>query len=145
MTEPNSLVRDLVAVTEKLNALMTRENEILAGLRPQDIKTLQAEKIELSRGYEHFMQILRKEPGLLGGVAADLRAALRDATLRFEKVMTDNERALRAARTVSERLMKAIVSAVSEKQVSAAAYSSAGVLNGAGPRRAVAMTLNKQL
>jgi len=73
------------------------------------------------------------------------RDALREATVRFQKVMTDNERALRAARSVSERLLKAIVAAVSEKQVSAAAYSSAGVLNNAGPRRAVAMTLNKQL
>lgn len=145
MTAPNALVGDLVAVTEKLSALMTRENEILRGLRPQDIKDLQAEKADLARGYDHFMQALRKEPGLLAGASAEARDALRDATVRFQKVMTDNERALRAARNVSERLLKAIVTAVSEKQTSAAAYSSAGVLNGYGPRRAVAMTLNKQL
>jgi hypothetical protein len=145
MTTPNSLVADLLDVTIRLSDLMTRENEILRSQRPQDIKALQAEKTELANGYDHFMQELRKHPGLLGSAPAATRDALREATVRFQKVMTDNERALRAARSVSERLLKAIVAAVSEKQVSAAAYSSAGVLNNAGPRRAVAMTLNKQL
>lgn len=146
MTAPAvALIDDLVAVTQRLTDLMTRENEILRSQRPQDIKTLQQEKVELARGYDHFMQALRKEPGLLAGAPRQSRDALRDATIRFQKTMTDNERALRAARNVSERLMKAIVSAVSDKQVSAAAYSSAGVLTGYGPRRAVAMTLNKQL
>jgi hypothetical protein len=130
MTTPNSLVADLLDVTTRLSDLMTRENEILRSQRPQDIKALQAEKTELANGYDHFMQELRKHPGLLGSAPATTRDALREATVRFQKVMTDNERAL---------------AAVSEKQVSAAAYSSAGVLNNAGPRRAVAMTLNKQL
>lgn len=145
MTGPQTLVTDLLDVTLRLSDLMTRENEVLRSQRPQDIKALQTEKTELASGYEHFMQELRKHPGLLGSAPAAAHDALRDATVRFQKVMTDNERALRAARSVSERLMKAIVAAVSEKQMSAAAYSSAGVLNSAGPRRAVAMTLNKQL
>jgi hypothetical protein len=145
MTGPQTLVSDLLDVTTRLSDLMMRENEILRSLRPQDIKGLQAEKTELASGYEHFMQELRNHPGLLGSAPTATRDALRDATVHFQKVMTDNERALRAARSVSERLMKAIVAAVSEKQISAAAYSSAGVLNSAGPRRAVAMTLNKQL
>jgi len=146
MTAPApALIDDLVAVTLRLTDLMARETEILRSQRPQDIKTLQKEKADLARGYDHFMQALRKEPSLLGGAPLKTRDALRDATIRFQKTMTDNERALRAARNVSERLMKAIVSAVAEKQVSAAAYSSAGVLTGYGPRRTVAMTLNKQL
>ncbi|HEY4135706.1 MAG TPA: hypothetical protein VGO34_10880 [Alphaproteobacteria bacterium] len=140
-----TLVGDLVTVTLKLTDLLTRENEILRSMRPQDIKGLQPEKTELARGYEHFMQELRNTPSLLAEGPQEQRDELREATMRFQKVMTDNERALRAARSVSERLMKAIVAAISEKQVSAAAYSSAGVLNSAGPRRAVAMTLNKQL
>lgn len=141
---PN-LVSDLMTITQRLSDLMTRETEILRSQRPQDIKNLQQEKNDLARGYDHFMQELRKQPDMLAGAPRETRDKLREVTIRFQKVMTDNERALRAARNVSERLMKAIVSAVSEKQVSGAAYSSAGVLNGAGPRRAVAMTLNKQL
>ena len=147
MAKTSSLLGDLVVITGRLADLLTRENELLKSMRPQDIHGLQKDKTELARSYEYYMQELRKHPEHIASAPDEVRGELREVTSRFQKVVSENERALRAVRTVSERLMKAIVAAVSEKQTGAPAYSSAGVLSAAaaGGRRAVSVTLNKQL
>lgn len=141
----SSLLGDLVVITKRLTDVLARENELLKSMRPQDIQALQKDKTQLARSYEYYLQELRNDPRQLAAAPAELRAELREATVRFQRVVSENERALRAVRTVSERLMKAIVAAVGETRTGAPAYSSAGVLGGLGGRRAVSVTLNKQL
>jgi hypothetical protein len=115
-------------------------------MRPGDIRDLQTDKAELAQTYERMMLAVQKDPAILATAAPSIREALRSATARFNAVLSDNERTLRAVKSVSERLMKTIVAAATEQQA-APAYSSAGLMNGgsAPGRRTVAVTFNKQL
>ena len=138
---------ELVIVTTRLADLMARENEILRSMRPSDIHDLQKDKAELSQSYERMMLAVQKDPSVLSTATPSLREALRSVTARFTQVLHENERTLRAVRSVSERLMKTIVAAATEQR-DGAAYSSAGLMNNgsqASGRRSVPVTLNKQL
>lgn len=146
MDNNQTLLDDLSAITSSLADLMSRENEILRGMNPDDIKGLQQDKAELARGYEERMRAVQKDPAILAAATPTQRATLRELSARFDAALAENERRLRALRFTSERLMKVIVSAATE-QHNGAAYSSAGTMNepGGPSRRTVAVTLNKQL
>lgn len=147
MPSNHTLLLDLIVITERLTDLMGRENEILRSMRPRDICELQKDKADLAQSYERRMRLVREDPTIVAEASHALREKLLDATTRFEVVLAENERTLRAVKSVSERVMKIIVSTATE-QCSAPAYSSAGLMN-VGPtaagRRSVAVTLNKQL
>ena len=138
---------ELIIVANRLADLMARENEILRSMRPGDIRDLQKDKAELAQSYERMMLAVQKDPSVLTTATPSLREALRTVTIRFTKVLGENERTLRAVRSVSERLMKTIVVAATEQR-EGAAYSRAGLMSG-GPsapgRRSIPVTLNKQL
>lgn len=139
---------ELLTVTTRLTDLMARENEILRSMKPSDIRDLQQDKAELTQSYERMMLAVQKDPSVLNKATPSLREALRSVTSRFSDVLSENERTLRAVRSVSERLMKTIVAAATEQR-DAAAYSKAGVMNGGasttGRRASLPITLNKQL
>jgi hypothetical protein len=83
---------------------------------------------------------------VLTSVDAKLKERLRQATLKFQTVLAENERAIRAVKTVSERLMRAVVAAVADRKSSAPAYTRAGlVTGGAAAAKAVSLAVNRQL
>jgi hypothetical protein len=148
MATHSSVLDDLITITGRLADLMARENEILHSMRPSDIRELQKDKADLAQSYERRMRLVREDPTILAGAPSALRETLLAMTTRFEEVLTENERSLRAVRTVSERVMKVIVDAANDQHYGAPAYSSAGVMTGASAasgRRTVAVTFNKQL
>lgn len=146
MPSNHTLLMDLIVITERLADLMVRENEILRSMRPSGICDLQKDKADLAQSYERRMRLVREDPSILAEASLALRQKLLDTTTRFEAALGENERTLRAVKSVSERLMKIIVTTATEQRA-APAYSSAGLMN-AGPtaagRRSVAVTLNKQ-
>lgn len=147
MPSNHTLLLDLIVITERLADLMTRENEILRSMHPSDICGLQKDKAELAQSYERRMRLVREDPTIVSEASAAVREKLMAATTRFEDVLSENETMLRAVKSVSERVMKIIVSTATEQR-SAPAYSSAGVMNNgptAAGRRNIAVTLNKQL
>lgn len=146
MAASQTLLDDLMVISSRLTDLMSRENEILRSMRPGDIKDLQQDKADLAQRYEQHMLAVQTDPAILASASPAMRAKLREHSARFDAVLVENERRLRSLRSISERLMKTIVDAVTEQQ-RAPAYSSAGVMNErSGPgRRTVAVTLNKQL
>ena len=146
MPSNHTLLLDLIVITERLTDLMVRENEILRGMRPSDICELQKDKAVLAQSYERRMRLVREDPTILSEASLAVREKLIETGARFETVLNENEQTLRAVKSVSERVMKIIVSTANEQRA-APAYSSAGLMN-AGPtssgRRSVAVTLNKQ-
>jgi hypothetical protein len=119
----SSTVENLLFVTDRLIDLMTKEVEFLKNMQPEDIRELQEDKNDLARAYERYMEEIKAAPEILSQVDDSLKAKLRSATDRFNVAITENERSLRAVKSVSERLLNVIVNAVAEKQ-SGAAYSS---------------------
>jgi hypothetical protein len=121
-------VAELLAITSHLISCMEREVELLRAMRPQDVKTLQADKIALADTYRAFAMAL-KDPGEdLGAVNQTLREELTEATERFEAAVHDNLRALRAMRDVNERVMRAIVGALEDKRAAVTGYDARGSL-----------------
>lgn len=140
------LIEDTLDVTHRLTALLEREVELLKNLKPQDIRALQHEKSELASTYERLIRALRDKASLLADADAKLKERLRAATQRFQMALADNERSIRAVKTVTERLMRAVVAAVAERKSCTPAYSRAGLAaGGAATAKSVSLTLDRHL
>ena len=120
-------LRDLVAVIGRLIAVMDQETALLRAMRSDQIGTLQPEKTRLAGLYVGMVKDIRKHPELLAAVDKAVRGELTEAMTRFEQTAADNERAINAARTANERVLKAIVAAVNSKR-SVGTYGNTGAL-----------------
>lgn len=146
MSAITALIEDTVDVTQRLTALLEREVELLKNLKPQDIRALQHDKSELAATYERLIRDLREKSALLADADPKLKDRLRQATQRFQMALAENERSIRAVKSVSERLMRAVVAAVAERKSSTPAYSRAGLASGgAATAKAVSLAVNRQL
>ena len=92
--------------------------------------------------------LFRSDPSMLAAAKPGLKAELKRITGRFQEVLNENESAIKAVKSVSEKLLTAIANAVTEQRGNAAAYSKEGAIGGnAGVPGAtpVPLTLNEQL
>ncbi len=119
-------VRDLLATTARLIACMDQEIKLLRAMRPQDIKLLQLDKMALADAYEAHFMALRESKDVDDNVTDALIAELTEATERFQSILAENARALRAVREVNDRVLKAIVEAVERTRVQPAGYTRGG-------------------
>ncbi len=142
----NAAIEKLISVTASLIDIMNRELEFLKNMQPQEIRELQAEKEELARAYERSIFEIKANPELLIQCDAPLKSRLEKVTATFNATLTENERSLRAVKSVSERLLNVIVNAVAEKQAGAA-YSSSGMIgSGAmGPNQPLPFAVDQSL
>jgi hypothetical protein len=145
-TTPNTPVDTLIFLTASLIDIMSREIDLLKNMQPQEIRELQGEKADLARAYETCMNRIKSDPSILASAPKQLKQQLKELTARFQMVLVENERALRAVKSVSERLLTVIVNAVAEKQ-NGAAYSATGAMGAAAlaGNRPLAMSLNERL
>lgn len=140
------VLEEVLDVTQRLTVLLEREVELLKSLKPQEIRDLQKPKTEMSATYERLIRKLRENASLVAKADPKLKERLRQATLRFQIALTDNERSIRAVKTVSERLMRAVVAAVAERKSGTPAYSRAGLAAGSGATaKSVSFAVNRQL
>lgn len=141
-----SPIETLIFLTSSLIEIMLREIELLKNMQPQEIRELQQEKSDLARAYEACMNRIKAEPQLLTSADKALKRRLKELTARFQSVLADNERALSAVKSVSERLLTVIVNAVAEKH-NGAAYSATGALGAAAMagNRALSLSVNERL
>ncbi len=142
----NAAIEKLISVTARLIDVMNRELEFLKKMQPQEIRELQADKEDLARAYELSILEIKANPELLNQCGAPLKSRLEEVTGTFNATLTENERSLRAVKSVSERLLNVIVNAVAEKQ-SGAAYSSSGMIgSGAmGPNQSLPFAVDQSL
>ena len=146
-TAGKSLIENLIFVTARLIDVMTREIEFLKNMQPREIRDLQQDKADLARAYEGCMARLKAQPQLLADADKTLKRQLKELTQKFQSVLVENERALRAVKSVSERILNVIINAVAEKQ-GGAAYSSTGALGAtalANSGRGVSLSVNERL
>ncbi len=143
----NDHLGDMIAITERLSNIMSKEIELLRSMRPQDIGELQETKADLAMSYETYLRELREDPSILGAAAPERKEELKIATSRFRSVLDENERALRSVKTVSENLLNTIVAAVAEQKAHSSAYSNTGSLGGGNSNAGdtVSFSVNKQL
>lgn len=119
-------VSDLLAVTSRLISCMEQEVALLRSMRPSDIASLQADKTRLADAYEAHIAALREGTGDDGPLSPELIQELTRVTERLQAAIAENVRALRAAREVNDKVLKAIVAAVEQDRSMPAAYGPSG-------------------
>jgi len=134
-------VDELIALTERLTAVVAEQAKCFENRRPQDAAAYVEEVGRLANLYRHESARMRANPGLVNGLAAAQRTRLVRATEAFDAVLARQNRAVAAAKTVTEGLVRAIAEEVAAQRHQGATYGSTGAT---GPGAATAITLNKR-
>jgi hypothetical protein len=139
--DPAQRVEQLIVLTERLTAYLTAELKAFEARRPQDAAANSAETARLANLYRHESMRIRADPGLIAGAPLARRQKLVQATKTFDAVLQRHGRALAAAKTVTEGLVKAIAEEVASHRRRMVAYGPKAVQ---GRGDASAITLNRR-
>ena len=131
-------VRQLIDLTERLSARLSAETRAFEARRPQDAALTLVETQDLANAYRRESAQVKADPGALAPAPVAARKALIEATKAFEAILSTHARAVYAARTVSEGLVRTIAAEVADQRGSPSAYGATGRAN-AGDGRAVAL------
>ena len=130
-------VRQLTDLTHRLTARLNEESKAFEARRPQDAAASMAATQELANAYRRESAQLKADPASVAAAPAGDRILLIQATEAFEAVLSRHARAVEAARTISEGLVKTIAAEVADQRGSPSAYGASGRAT-AGDGRAVA-------
>ncbi|NBB15007.1 flagellar basal body protein [Caulobacter sp. SLTY] len=133
-------VDQLIILTERLTNLIADQASAFERRRPQEAAGQLEETSRLANLYRHESARVRSQPALIEGATLERRVALMRATEAFDAVLARQGRALEAARTVTEGLVKAIAEEVVSQRSSGTGYGP-GATAVAGDARSV--TLNR--
>ncbi|SMF67869.1 Flagellar biosynthesis/type III secretory pathway chaperone [Tistlia consotensis] len=148
MTSDSAQVADLLKITSRLIEVLEREIVMLRAMKPSEMQSLQHDKIVLAAAYESAIKALESDPAAASAITPAVRAELRDVTERFHRVLAANERALRATKEATNRLLKHIVAEVEKQQRGPGTYGPDSAVRAAAvptQRRAVSVTLDQRL
>ena len=133
-------VGQLIILTERLTGLIADQALAFEQRRPQAAAAQLEETSRLANLYRHESARVRSQPGLIAGAPLEQRVALMRATEAFDAVLARQGRALEAAKTVTEGLVKAIADEVVAQRSAGPGYGPGATAVGADAR---AITLNK--
>lgn len=130
-------IRQLIDLTRRLTERLTEEARAFEARRPQDAMETLAETQDLANAYRRESAQLKANPASVAAAPAADRQALIGATQAFEEILSRHARAVEAARTISEGLVRTIAAEVAGLRGNPSAYGASGRANG-GDTRAVA-------
>jgi hypothetical protein len=114
-------VQQLLALTERLTGLLGQDLADMEARQPQSLA--RAEELgRLANMYRHESARVRRDPQLIAGAPAPLRAELRRATEAFETMLARHSRAIGAAKQLTEGLVRAIAEELAAGQAGPSAY-----------------------
>ena len=134
-------VDQLILLTECLTELVALEAQAFEARRPQDAAVHVEETAKLANLYRHESARVRANPGLVASASLNQRTRLIRATEAFDSVLARQGRALEAAKTVTEGLVRAIAEEVANQRQKGQSYGADATASTAG---ATAITLNKR-
>ncbi len=141
-TDAEDRVEQLTILTERLTELIAQQAQAFEQRRPRDAATLLEETSRLANLYRHESGRVRADVSLVDSAPAPARARLVRATEAFDAVLARQGRAVAAAQTVTEGLVKCIAEEVARQRSQATVYGAGGLQSGGAP--ATAITLNKR-
>jgi len=140
--DPQDRVEQLILLTERLTELIAEQALAFEERRPQDAAAKVEETSRLANLYRHESTRVRAQPELVSAAPLALRTRLVRATEAFDAVLARQGRAIDAARTVTEGLVKAIADEVANQRSKGVSYGASGRASGSGT--ATAITLNRR-
>jgi hypothetical protein len=135
-------VDQLTALTERLTALISAECRAFEARKPHDAAATLDETSRLANLYRHESTRVRGNLALVQAAPLENRLRLMRATEAFESVLARHGRALEAARTVTEGIVRAVAEEVASHKATGAGYGPSAAK--ATATAAKAMTLNKR-
>ena len=138
---PSDRVDQLILLTERLTELVALEAHAFESRRPQDAAVHVEETSKLANLYRHESARVRANPDLVATTDIKQRTRLIRATEAFDAVLARQGRALEAAKTVTEGLVRAIAEEVASSRQKGASYDADGM---SGRAAATAITLNQR-
>jgi flagellar biosynthesis/type III secretory pathway chaperone len=146
MTNPAARLNELVVVLERLQTVMSQETELLRRVKVTESAPFAQEKQRLAEVYSQLHQQMVEDPTPLSILNESQRQGLREILARFKKTTEENERAVKACKTVSERVIQTVIDAVKQKRVEHASYGSNGVIGtGWKEQKAVSLAYDKHV
>lgn len=130
MTESSDLLASLVALTERLTAMITRENTLLRRREPRQLSNFHDEKTRLTDLYTREMAVLRRNDGVLKGARPKDVATLKKVTASFRKALADHNTMVGALKSVTEGMIQAIADEVTKRNNPVQGYGTDAILKG---------------
>ena len=112
----------LITLTERLTALILQQVQAFEARRPHEAALNADETGRLANLYRHESLRLRAQPELLSDAPFEMRERLIAATKAFDAVLARHGRAVEAAKTITEGLVRAIAEEVSRQRGAVAGY-----------------------
>lgn len=135
-------VEQLIVLTDRLTGLVAEQAKAFEAHRPQDAAAYIEETGRLANLYRHESARVRANPGLVSAAPRAQRTRLIRATEAFDAVLARQERAVGAAKTVTEGLVRTIAEEVARQRQKGVSYGANGTQT---PNTAsIAITLNKR-
>lgn len=128
----------MIALTERLTAAIADDAKAFEARKPQEVAARMAQTSALANQYRHDSARLRAAPDIMAAAPMEMRLRLVRATEAFDSVLARHGRALEAAKTVTEGLVRAIAEEVATQRSPSTGY---GPSARAGD--ATAITLNQ--
>lgn len=120
--DANDYAAQLLILTQRLTERLTRETEALEAHRPLDIRESVEDTRGLSALYRQESARLKADPSRLQSLNAAQKESLRKATEAFVIISERHARAVEAAKTVSEGLLKAVADSLNETRKPSLTY-----------------------
>jgi hypothetical protein len=134
----------MIILVERLTDLVAQQCRAFEQHRPTDAAALMEETSRLANAYRHECTRIRAEPALLLAASAELRQRLARAAEAFDAVLHRHGRAVEAARTVTEGLVRAIAEEVASQREQLAGYGPTARPPASSATAATAITLNRR-
>ena len=102
-------INGLIKITKRLSQLLRKETEMLKFFRrPSEISFLQEEKSQLSTAYQNELTSISASGSVFQKQAPKEMDLLRSVIKIFKQTLDEHNRALFAAKTVTERMIRAV-------------------------------------
>lgn len=141
MTTP-ARAEDLIAITDRLAALLEHDAMALRGKRPADLATNENERVALTLSYTKAMAEFRDKLAI-AALPLPLQKRLKQATERLHKALGEQARLLARFRHVTEGLVKAIAETVAARNTTGVYGKVGQLVKPPASPRAAALTLNQ--
>jgi hypothetical protein len=134
-------VDQLIALTERLTGLVSEQAKCFEAHRPQDAAVHVEEVSRLANLYRHESARVRANRDLVAAAPPAQRTRLVRATEAFDAVLARQNRAVAAAKFVTEGLVRAIAEEVAAQRQQGSTYGADATATASA---ATAITLNKR-
>ncbi len=145
MSHSDDRIGSLIELSGQLATVMAREVELLGAMRASEVAELQEDKAALAAAYAGAFEEVRRNPALVREAHPQQRTALREATTVLKTATEANVRAVAAAKTVNERLLRALGEAVARARGPAEPYTAAGRTAAQKPAGGTALTYDDRI